>query len=996
MARLQWLVAAAWLLLFAKQSAAAEPIDFTRDIAPIFRAHCLDCHGAKTQKSGYRLDVRTQALAGGDFGAAAIVPGRSADSPLYRYVAGLEQDVRMPPADSQTAPLTKAELELLRRWIDSGAVWPENASAKLDDPRAWWCWQPVVRRDPPKADVAPIDAFVDARLAREHLTRSPEADARTLCRRLYFDLTGLPPEADVLDRFVAEYAQAASATERERVYVALVDRLLASPAYGERWARHWLDVVHYGDTHGYDKDKQRLNAWPYRDYVIRVLNADKPYARFIEEQIAGDVLYAKTRDGIEALGFIAAGPWDYIGHAEVPESKIDGQIARHLDRDDMIGNTIGTFASVTVQCAQCHNHKFDPITQEDYYSLQAVFAALDRADKKYFAEPEQGRRYEELVRQQHELTDRRIQAEAEARSGFERDIKDLDEQLVMTKQSFVGDLPVAYGYHSSIAAKRDVEKWVQLDLGRSRSLERIVVHPCYDNFAGVGADFGWPLRMRIEVSDDPQFATKTLVATVDTPDDRRPRLAPQIYTAVGRAGRYVRVTASELATRSNDYILALAEVEVLDDLGENVAHGAKVTALDSIEAAPRWARANLVDNAAPPIEAFRPVAEVMAKRESIERQVREQAKSADLIRQIDETSAKLKQLVPTGVVYAGTVHTGKGTFVGTGPNGGKPRTIRVLARGDVRQPTREVGPGSLTAIDVLPARFDISPTADEGARRAALAHWLADPRNPLTWRSIVNRVWQYHFGRGIVATANDFGRMGERPTHPELLDWLAAEFLAHGGSLKWLHREIVTSRTWRQSSISPNEAAARVDVTNTLLWRQNRHKLEAEAVRDAILVVAGTLEAKMGGPGYRDFVVEHPEHSPHYEYAKADPLDRSTWRRSVYRFIVRSQTQPFMALLDCADPSMRVERRNESISATQALALLNDGFVLVQAEQMAARVEREAGSDPAAQVAHAVRLTLGREPKPDENRQLIELAREHGLANVCRVLFNLNEFAFVD
>lgn len=319
----------------------------------------------------------------------------------------------------------------------------------------------------------------------------------------------------------------------------------------------------------------------------------------------------------------------------------------------------------------------------------------------------------------------------------------------------------------------------------------------------------------------------------------------------------------------------------------------------------------------------------------------------------------------------------------------------MLSRGNVLTPAHEVGPGALGLVTTLPARFDLPATHAEGERRIALARWLADPANPLTWRSIVNRVWHYHFGRGIVATPSDFGRMGAAPTHPDLLDWLAAEVRDGGGSLKALHRLIVTSATYRQASASREDAAA-IDVDNALLWRQNRRRLEAEAVRDAVLAAAGSLDLAMGGPGWQDFKVEHPEHSPHYRYDLADPEDRSTWRRGVYRFIVRSQTQPFMTCLDCADPSMRVEKRNESLSALQALALLNNGFMVVQARHFADRVARETGANPAACVTRACALALGREPDAEELAALVEIATDHGLANACRTILNLNEFSFVD
>jgi hypothetical protein len=352
---------------------------------------------------------------------------------------------------------------------------------------------------------------------------------------------------------------------------------------------------------------------------------------------------------------------------------------------------------------------------------------------------------------------------------------------------------------------------------------------------------------------------------------------------------------------------------------------------------------------------------------------------------VTATDAEQKALPPLSSVYAASTKVRQG----------KPRTIHVLSRGNVLAPAHEVTPGSLAAIETLPSRFDLPAEHAEGDRRVALARWIASPDNPLTWRSIVNRVWQYHFGRGIVATASDFGRMGAAPTHPDLLDWLAAEFRDGGGSLKSLHRLIVTSAAYRQAS-TVREDCASTDIDNQYLWRQNRRKLEAEGIRDAVLAAAGTLDLTMGGPGWQDFKVEHPQHSPHYRYDLADHEDKKTWRRGVYRFIVRSQTQPFMTCLDCADPSMRVEKRNESISALQALALLNNGFMVVQARQFADRVVREAGNDPVAQVKRAFELAMGRDPDAEEAAALVEVAKAHGLANVCRAILNLNEFSFVD
>jgi cytochrome c553 len=771
----------ACLALVATAAASAE-VDFDRDVRPLLAKHCLRCHGAEKQRGGLRLDRRADARRGGKSGTP-FVPGKPADSLLLQRVRADDADTRMPAGGE---PLAAAEIAVLEAWIAQGAKWPDDGSV-LAEAAPWWSLRPLTRPRLPElpssgASAAnPIDVFVLAKLQEQGLTPNPPADRRTLARRLSFDLIGLPPSPEEIEAFVGDPSPEA--------YEKLVDRLLASPHHGERWARHWLDVVRYADSHGYDKDQPRPHAWPYRDYVIRAFNSDKPFARFVQEQVAGDVLYPGTVDGIEALGFLAAGPWDLIGHVEVPESKIDGKVARHLDRDDFVSNTINTFVALTVHCAQCHDHKFDPITQEDYYRLQAVFAAIDRADRVYDADPD--------------TAARRAQWEAALRDARRR-IAELADQ-------------------TSAEAKVELAGWEE----RARQAE------------------------------------------------------------------------SELA--------------------------------------------------------------------------------------------RLPERRQT--VYIGTVHTGRGNFTGTGASGGKPRPIHVLWRGDVTRPGKEVGPGAIPSVPPGVAAFSLPPEHTEGQRRAALAAWLTDPDNPLPWRVMANRIWQYHFGRGLVDTPNDFGRMGSLPSHPELLDYLACELRQHQ-SLKRLHRLIVTSETYKRSSAHHQDNASR-DADNRYLWRQNRRKLEAEAVRDALLCVAGKLDRSMGGPAFRDFVIERPEHSPHYQYHLHDPEDRSAYRRTVYRFAVRSKPQPFLAALDCADPSLAVDRRNETLTPQQALALWNNSLVLVMSRHFAARVEQEAASD-ADRVAVAFRLALGRSPTPAETDALARYAQQHGWANTCRIILNLSEFLFVD
>jgi mono/diheme cytochrome c family protein len=711
--RIQFLAALATAALPMSRAGADEAPGFADGVAPLLRLRCVACHNPAKKRGGLDLTTRAGLLAGGDKGAA-VKPGAAGDSPLVDAVSGAE--ARMPKKGPK---LTADEVGALRRWIDVGAPWPKDVVLAADKSAAdWWSLQPLRRPAVPAVKdrdwgKTPIDAFILSTLEEKELTPSPPAEKATLLRRVAFDLTGLPPTPDEIDAFLRD--------DSPDAYEKVVDRLLASPRYGERWGRHWLDVAHYGDTHGYDKDKRRDHAWPYRDYVIRSFNSDKPYRRFVEEQLAGDVMYRDDPDGVVATGFIVAGPWDFVGHVELAEGTVEKDKTRVLDRDDMVVNAMSTFASVTVHCARCHDHKFDPIPQKEYYRLQAVFAGVERGDRPY------------------------------------------------------GDKEGAV-----------------------------------------------------------------------------------VYAAVSRA----------------------------------------------------------------------------------------------------------------------------------------PRPVWVLHRGDVEQKRDEVAPGGLSCVKELEADFKDLKAEDEGGRRAALAAWIADDKNPLTWRSIVNRIWHYHFGRGLVDTPGDFGRNGSKPTHPELLDWLAVEFRDGGGSFKKLHRLIVTSAAYRQASANRPDCA-KVDADNRFLWRMNRARLDAEEVRDAVLAVSGKLDLTMGGPGYEPFRFKD-DHSPVYDHTAADKInDPKTYRRTVYRFTVRSVPNPFLDCLDCADPNVNTPVRNTTLTALQALALMNDPFILKQAEYFAERLEKTA-DEPDKRVEAAYRLAFGRPPTAEERDAVAAYAKKHGLAKACRVLFNADEFVFVD
>ncbi|PQO45157.1 DUF1553 domain-containing protein [Blastopirellula marina] len=972
------LVAATCLLIASRAASAGD--FFQQQVAPILQQKCLSCHSGDAPEGDFSLQSASVALADG-----YIEPGDAAASHLIDLITPTNGTAEMP---KDADPLKPEELAAIRTWINDGAKWPSGLVLKEAPVAdfAWWSYQPLTRPAVPQIENnwtrTPIDQFILRRLEEKGLHPSPEADRRTLIRRVTYDLTGLPPTPAE----IAEFEQ-----DRDpQAYEKLVDRLLASKHYGERWARHWLDVAKYADTCGYDKDKLRPNAWPYRDYVIRSLNEDKSYAQFVQEQVAGDVLFPGEADGVLGLGFLAAGPWDFIGHVEVPEAKIDGKVARNLDRDDVVSNVINSFCSVTVQCARCHNHKFDPITQENYYGLQAAFAAIDRAERPYDQDPEVLRRRGELQQEQAKRKAKLAQLEAQIKRDGGPRLEEIEKSLRELQALVAVEKSPEFGYHSSIAGSSAAEKWVEVDLGQAVELQQVVLHPCHDDYAGIGAGFGFPVRFQIQVAHEP--GQWTTVADQTKADYANTSLTPFSTEAANKSVRFIRVTATQLRERQNDYILALAELEAINAAGENVALGAKVTSLDSIEAPVRWSRKNLTDGKwarDPDPNRSQKIAQLGAEKANIETPQRseQRAKLQASLATIDRQIAELPQ---NRMVYAAaTDFKPQGNFQ---PTGGKPREIRLLHRGDVQNPRDEVSPGVLPIGSDQIWRF--SSDLSEGERRAAVARWLTAEENPFVWRSIVNRVWQYHFGDGIVTTPNDFGRMGAQPTHPELLDWLAYQFREEGQSLKKLHRLIVTSSVYRQSS-DHDAKLADVDAGNQYLWRMNRRRLEAEEIRDSILAISGQLNETMGGPGFYLFALEKTAHSPHYEYHKFDPADPASHRRSIYRFIVRSQPDPWMTTLDCADSSQSTPRRNETLTSLQALSLLNNPFNLLMAERFAQRLQQEQPTLPE-QVDRAILLSTGRLPTEEQRIELVAYAQQHGLVNLCRLLFNLSEFVFVD
>lgn len=1010
-----------WFVLIASVLDASESHDDTPieiRVGKIFSQRCVSCHNSTDQAGGLSLETVDDLRTGGYLATEDEL------APLISVLIPHDGEPPAMPKDSH--PLTEEELALIREWLQAGSPWGIDQRVKLAivADYSWWSREPLrqvhlpdiqslpklsrIDRRFESEEVSaeswvknPIDQFVWQEFERRGLAPNPPADRRTLIRRLCYDLTGLPPTAAEIHTFEND--------PRPDAYEQLVDRLLASPRYGERWARHWLDIARYADTTGYDKDKLRPHAWPYRDYVIRSFNEDKRYTQFVEEQIAGDVLFPDSQDGILGLGFLAAGPWDFIGHVEVSESKFDGMEARNLDRDEMVSATMNVFCSTTVQCARCHHHKFDPITLDQYYGMQAVFAAVDRANRSYDVDPMVAAQRNQIAAELHKVSSQisEIEAAMDAEGGAR--LRELRQQVQVlagnSKVSTPTVWPDAYGYHSQLSDSQHEEKWIEFHFDEPIQVQRIVFYPCHDEFGGIGAGFGFPGQLSVAYREHESDAWH-VAADEMTTETSRGKNAPLDLDFAERTflAESVRISTNQLAWRQDAWIMALAEVEIWTAGKENVAPRANVKAKDSIEAGPRWRLTNLIDglwpqysglNSPEQLAATSQLQELETELKTLEATLRTPTRLASLLR-LQQAAARLEReaedLPPPSQVFAvATDFSPEGNFKATK---GVPRRVRVLHRGSVSLPLEDAVPGTIPLGPDSPYQFlDEKIMADEGLRRAALARWITNPDNPLTWRSIVNRIWLGHFGRALVDSPNDFGRMGQLPSHPELLDWLAMGFRSQQ-SFKSLSRMIVTSATYRQAS-QDHEEFAKIDAENSGYWKFNRRRLSAEEVRDSMLMVAGCLDETMGGPGYYLFELERPEHSPHYEYQKFDPDDPATHRRSIYRFVVRSQPDPWITTMDGADCSQSVPKRDETITPMQALSLLNNDFTLMVARRMAQRLAGE-HADGDAQIRTGFELVSGREPTEAEFGHLSLYAKEHGMTNLCRVLVNLSEFVFVD
>ena len=815
-------------------SSEQQSIAFEQHIRPIFESKCYTCHGPKLQMNGLRLDQRSFALKGGDSGSPSFLPGNSSQSRLIRYVAGEDPAIVMPPSGQR---LSATEVDLLRAWIDQGAVYPDIRSS-LEEPSGevdHWAYRPLSRPSIPEVQDQdwvrnPIDAFVLQRLEARGWKAAPQASPAGLLRRAYLDLTGLPPTLQEQEHFAANPSP--------EVFDHLISQLLSDPDYGERWGRHWLDLVRFAESNGYERDRAKPFVWKYRDWVIQSWNQDKPYDRFILEQLAGDELSDSSAATLVALGFTRLGPWD--------DEPADPEQARFDELDDLIRTTSEVFLGITLGCARCHDHKFDPLTQRDYYGMAAIFNGLTRS------------------------------------------------------RSYRTELDVPLG------APEQIERSRRRD-ARIKELKK-EIEEIRDHF--------WQDFLRSGRSGVPEDAVEAILSTEIRMNPEQGRLVERYQPEAAR------LAASALPLSSWKRIEKLeAEIE-------------------------RW-----------------------------------------------------KQEVPD-LPRGYYLHELEA----------QPPIMHVLARGKPSSPTAVVGP-------IVPAVLTASqPTfpspARTSQRRLTLARWIADRDNPLTARVLVNRVWQFHFGESLVRTPSDFGIMGEEPTHPELLDWLASWFMEQGWSIKKLHRLIMTSNTYRMGK-DWNPRYASQDPENRLLWRVPHYRLQVEAIRDSILTVSGRLNDKRFGPSMFPLIQEAAleGHSDPDTVWQPSP-ERETDRRTIYAFIKRSMVVPMLEVLDFCDTTRSFAKRSVTSVAPQALTLFNGEFVNRQARYFAQRLIREVGIHPEDQIDRAYRLALARAPTESEKAKMVEFlrlemeaslwerkrdretARLEALEQMCRVILNLNEFVY--
>ncbi|MGF1580020.1 MAG: DUF1553 domain-containing protein [Gemmataceae bacterium] len=990
---------AALTLLLPSQWTRAQVLPFDKRIAPILASYCLDCHSGKRPKGGLDLSQKKLAFEGGNRGQA-IVPGRLTKSSLWERVRKGE----MPPKKQ----LPKAEAALLKQWIIDGAKWgtdPIDPYKYTTNKRAgydWWALQPLRKPDVPKVQNRkqvhnPIDAFLLAKLENHKLTFSPEASPRALIRRLHFDLIGLPPSPAIVETFTKN--------PTDQAYNDIVAHLLASSHHGERWARHWLDVVRYGESDGFERNNPRKNLWHYRDWVIRVLNDDMPYDRFAKMQITGDILTNDSHQGVAAVGFLVSG----VHNTVVGQSERMRKLARQDELEEIVGTLGQTFLGLTVNCARCHDHKFDPIRQEEYYRLIASLDGVFHGERSVNS-PTVQKRIKTVNRKMTQLRSDIATTERPARLAirqarkanrnrkpqppeplaawnFDKDYKDSvgklhgkpfgnakihNGGLILDGRSHVETKRIDRAFR-----EKTLEAWVILDdLNQRGGGVMSLQKPTGATFDAIVYAEREPHRWM--AGSDSFRRTRSFGGPAEKQAKTNPVHIAIVYRSDGTIIAYRNGRTYGKPYKTGFQTFEANDATILFGLRHTPPGGNKFLRGKILQARlyDRALSAEAVAASAGIQSDYVSEKQLLAKLSPATKKHR-----ADLINKLAKLEAELAKLnkARSNKVYS--------------VNPRNPGITNVLLRGDIEAVGKIVTPGGVSSISGLSADFGLKANASDAERRQKLAEWITSQNNPLFARVIVNRLWHYHFGAGLVKTPNDFGFNGGRPSHPQLLDWLASELQRQNYSLRAIHRLIVTSNAYRQSSRKNSKAYA-FDANNRLLWRYSPRRLEAEAVRDSILQVAGQLNREMGGPGFVDVEIR-PNNGTTY-YTPFDPIGPQFHRRTIYRFSPRGGRSSLLDTFDCPDACATTPRRSVTTTPLQALSLLNNAFVLRMAENFTKRIEREAGAEIPLQVKHAFRLAYTRNPTARELKLASSFVREHGLASLCRALFNSNEFIIVE
>ncbi len=937
---------------------------FESEVRPLLVEHCAKCHGPKKPKAGLRLDSRSAVLAGGDTGPA-VVPGKPDESLLIEAIT--YKGPEMPPSGK----LPKEKIETLTRWVQMGVPWPggdESAPAPTrrgpfqisEKDRSHWAFVPLTVPAKPKVanaseQIHPIDAYILERLTTKGLHANPEASRRELIRRATYDLTGLPPSPKEVEAFLVD--QTPDAYER------LIDRLLDSPQYGEKWARHWLDLVRFAETNSYERDNPKPNAWRYRDYVIRAFNDDKPFDRFIREQLAGDELPDRDNDAWIATGYYRLGIWD--------DEPSDRDQARYDALDDILATTGQVFLGLTIDCARCHDHKLDPIPQKDYYKLLAFFQNINHfrnggpTDEVLLdTGPNSQASYETAVRERDR---KRIEIQADL-SEIENEFRE-QRRIEKTRQPDIEELHYRF-YRDTWNQLPDFDALKPEDTG-------VLPKGLFDLSPRTRDDaFGFVFEGTLIVPKDGEYTF-----SLDSDDGSRLTVGGNVvafYDGIHGVGQ----------PKVGKIQLAQGRVPIRLDYFQCTAGLGLVVSWSG----PEFSSRRLSGQDKPVEKREASLAEVILHEGAT-------ILSADRFERYRKLRRELQRLldheVPAEKALCITEH---------GPNA--PDTF-VMLRGNPHVPGEKVTPGFLEVLgDQAPVIPTPDPSAKTSGRRRALADWIASPSNPLTARVIANRVWQHHFGRGIVRSPNNFGLQGDKPTHPELLDWLASELIRGGWKLKALHRTIMTSNAYKMSSHGNPEALAK-DPANDLFWRFDMRRLNAEEIRDSVLAVTGTLNLKKYGPGvYVDIPAEvmAGQSIPGKGWGKSPPAEQA--RRSIYIHVKRSLVTPILDAFDLAETDRSTPVRFSTTQPTQALGMLNGAFLNEQAGILAERLRREAGDDVTKQVELALKLVTTRQPSASEIQRGVDLLQsfrtqdgasaEAALKSFCLVALNLNEFVYLD